>query len=78
MEYLLNIVKKFKNSEKQVIYNIEKWITQSLFVHNSAYSDDKNLAKRTTLDKALKKQLRAYAIARNPYHNSYQKPIGTI
>ena len=43
------------------------------FAHDAAYSDIKDLGKRTILDKNLKD--RAYKIARNPKYDGYQKRI---
>ena len=42
----------------------------------AAYSDSKDLAKRTVLDKILKD--RANEIARNPKYNRYQRGLASI
>ena len=42
----------------------------------AAYSDSKDLAKRTVLEKILKD--RANEIARNPKYNRYQRGLASI
>ena len=43
------------------------------FAHDTAYSDSKDLAKRTILDKILK--YRAYKTARNIKYDGYHKGL---
>ena len=43
------------------------------FAHDAAYSDSKDLAKKTILDKILK--IRAYEIAINTKCNGYQSGL---
>ena len=45
-------------------------LDKTCFAHNAAYSDSKDLAKRTISDKILKD--RAYEIARNRGYDGYQ------
>ena len=65
VDHLVNIVKEFKILEKQVVlkhlYRSE--LNKAYFAHDAAYSDSKDLAKRTMSDKNL--QDKAYQIARN-------------
>ena len=56
-------MKRFKNSKKQAIYICENELDKACFVHDTAYSDRNDLAKRTVSDKVLKE--RAYEIAIN-------------
>ena len=51
-------------------------IKQSLFAHDAAYSDSKDLAKRTVSDKILKD--RPYEIARNPKYNGNQRALANM
>ena len=46
------------------------------FVHDAAYSDSKDLAKRTISDKVLKE--RAYEIAKNPKHDGYRRALAMM
>ena len=46
------------------------------FAHNAAYSDSKDLAKRTISDNILKD--RAYKIARNPKYDGYQRRLASM
>ena len=46
------------------------------FAYDAAYSDSKDLAKRTTSDKIL--QNRVYEIARNCQYNGYQSALGRM
>ena len=46
------------------------------FAHDTAYSDSKDLAKRTILDKILKD--RAYEIARNCNYDGYQSSLASM
>ena len=46
-------------------------LDKACFAHDAAYSDSKDLAKRTISDKILKD--RAYEIARNRNYHGYQK-----
>ena len=56
MDHLLNIVKEFKNLEKQEIFkhSYKNELDKACFAHDAAYSDSKDLAKRTISDKILK------------------------
>ena len=46
---------------------------KACFTHGAAYSDSKDLDKRTILDKILKK--RAYEIAINPEYDGHQAAL---
>ena len=65
VDYLLKIAKvqKFRETGNlKYIYRNE--LDKACFSHDAAYSDSKDLAKRTVSDKILKD--RAYEIAINP------------
>ena len=65
VDYLLKIAKvqKFRETGNlKYIYRNE--LDKACFSHDAAYSDSKDLAKRTVSDKILKD--RAYEIAVNP------------
>ena len=47
-----------------------------MFAHDGAYSDSKDLAKRTISDKIL--QDRAYEIARNRGYDGYQRALASM
>ena len=68
--HLLNSVK----GGLKHIYRIE--LDKTSFAHDSAYSDSKDLAKRTVSDKILKD--RAYEVAINRKYDGYQKGLATI
>ena len=51
-------------------------LDKACFAHNAAYSDSKDLAKRTISDKILKD--RAYEIARNRKYDGYQRALASI
>ena len=69
MDRLPNIVKKFKNLEKQVIFENES--DNTCFAQDAAYSDSKDLAKRTISDKYLKDV--ASEIAINPKYEDIKE-----
>ena len=68
--HLLNSVK----GGLKHIYRIE--LDKTSFAHDSAYSDSKDLAKRTVSDKILKG--RAYEVAINRKYDGYQRALATI
>ena len=48
-------------------------LSKACFVHDAAYFDNKDLAKRTISDKILKDK--AYEIARNRKYDEYQRAL---
>ena len=50
-------------------------LDKSCFAHDAAYSDSKDLAKRTISDKILKDE--TYEIARNCKYYGYQRALGS-
>ena len=53
VDHLLNIMKEFKNLENlKYLYRNES--DKACFAHDAAYSESKDLAKRTISDKILK------------------------
>ena len=51
-------------------------LDKACFVHDAAYSDSNDLAKRTISDKILKD--RAYEIARNGEYDGYQRALASM
>ena len=51
-------------------------LEEAWFAHDAAYSDSKDLAKRTISDKFLKD--RTYKIARNHGYDGYQKALASM
>ena len=51
-------------------------LRKTSFSHDPAYSDSKDLPKRTISDKVLKD--RAYEIARNPRYDGYQRALASV
>ena len=70
MDHLLNIVKEFKNLGNKI------YVDKGCFAHDAAYSDSKNLAKRTISDKILKD--RSYEIAINSKYDGYQRALASM
>ena len=56
-------IQKFKESE----------LDKACFTHDAAYSDSKDLTKRTVADKILKN--RAFNIAKDPKYDGYQRGL---
>ena len=79
MDHLLNIVKEFKNLEKQVgnLKHLYRYLLdKACFAHDRTYSDSKDSGKRTISDKNLKD--RAYEIARNRGYDGYQRALASM
>ena len=51
-------------------------LNKACFVHEAAYSDSKDLTKRTISDKILKD--RAYEIGRNNGYDGYQRALASM
>ena len=51
-------------------------LDKACFAHDAAYSDSKDLAKRTISDKIMKD--RAYKIAINPRYDGYQRGLASM
>ena len=61
-------IQKFKKTgDTNYIYKNE--LDKACFVHDAAYSDCKDLTKRTVADKILKNK--AFDIAKNPKYDGY-------
>ena len=70
---------KFKNLKKLVIQTIYIYMNEldkARFTHDAAYSDSKDLTKRTTADKILKNK--AFDIAKNPKYDGYQRRLASM
>ena len=75
VDYLLNIVKKFTGTGNlKHLYRNE--FDKSCFDHDAAYSDSKDLAKRTISEMILKD--RAFEIAKNCKYDGYQTALASI
>ena len=51
-------------------------LDEACFAHDTAYSDSKDLAKRTILDNILKEK--ASEVARNCKYDGYQRALGSM
>ena len=68
-------MKEFKNLENlKYLYRNES--DKACFTHDAAYSESKDLAKRTISDKILKD--RAYEIAKNHGYDGYQRALASM
>ena len=65
-------IQKFKETgDTNYIYKNE--LDKACFTHNAAYSDSKDLTKRTVADKILKNK--AFNIAKDPKFDEYQRGL---
>ena len=65
-------IQKFKETDDtNFIYMNE--LDKACFTHDDAYSDSKDLAKRTVADKILKNK--AFDIAKDPKYDGYQRGL---
>ena len=79
MDHLLNMNKEFKSLEKleiQTIYIYKNELDKACFVPDAAYSDIKDLTKRTVADKILKNK--AFDIAKDPKYDGYQRGFASM
>ena len=79
MDHLLNRNKEFKNLKKletQTIYIYKNELDKACFIHDAAYSDSKDLTKRTVADKILK--IKAFDIAKDPKYDGYQRGLASM
>ena len=68
-------IQKFKETgDTNYIYKNE--LGKACFVHDAAYSDSKDLTKRTIADKILKN--RAFDIAKDPKYDGYQRELASM
>ena len=68
-------IQKFKETgDTNYIYKNE--LDKACFVHNAAYSDSKDLIKRTVADKIFKNK--AFDIAKNPKYDGYQRGLASM
>ena len=68
-------IQKFKETgDTNYIYMNE--LDKACFVHDAAYSDSKDLTKRTIADKNLKN--RAFDIAKDPKYDRYQRGLASM
>ena len=68
-------IKKFmKTGNTDFIYRNE--LDKACFQHDAAYSDSKDLGKRTQSDKVLK--YKAFKIANNPKYDGYQRGLTSM
>ena len=63
-----------KTGDLKHLYRNE--LDKACFDHDAAYSNSKDLAKRTIADKILKN--RAYGIAKNPKYDGYRRGLASI
>ena len=68
-------IQKFKETgDTNYIYKNE--LDQACFAHDAAYSDSKDLTKRTVADKILKNK--AFNIAKDPKYDWYQRGLASM
>ena len=68
-------IQKFKETgDTYYIYKNE--LDKACFVHDAAYSDSKDLKKRTVADKILKNK--AFDIAKDPKYDGYQRGLASM
>ena len=68
-------IQKFKETgDTNYIYMNE--LDKACFVHDAAYSDSKDLTKRTAADKILKNK--AFDIAKDPKYDGYQRGLASM
>ena len=68
------IQKLKKIGDTNYVYKNE--LDKACFVHDAAYSDSKDLTKRTVADKILKN--RAFDIAKDPKYDGYQRGLASM
>ena len=77
MDHLLNVLHRERIQIFRETGNLKhlyrKELDKACFSHLAAYSDSKNLSKRTISDKILKE--RVYKIARNRKYDGYQRAL---
>ena len=67
-------IQKFKELDTNYIYKNE--LDMACFAHDAAYSDSKDLTKRTVADKILKNK--AFDIAKDPKYDGYQRGLASM
>ena len=68
-------IQKFKETgDTNYIYKNE--LDKACFAHDAAYSDSKDLTKRTVLDKILRN--RAFNIVKDPKYDGYQRGLASM
>ena len=68
-------IQKFKKTgDANYIYKNE--LDKTCFAHDAAYSDSKNLTKRTIADKILRDE--AFNIAKDPKYDRYQRGLASM
>ena len=68
-------IQKFKETgDTNYIYKNE--LDKACFVHDAAYSDSKDLTKRTVADKISKNK--AFDVAKDPKYNGYQRGLTSM
>ena len=72
MDHLLNMKKE--TGDTNYVYKNE--LGKACFVHDAAYSDSKDLTKRTVADKILKNK--AFDIAKDPKYDRYQRGLASL
>ena len=68
-------IQKFKETG-DTNYVFKNELDKACFVHDAAYSDSKDLTKRTIADKIKKK--RAFNIAKDPKYDGYQRGLASM
>ena len=74
MDHLLRIQKFKETGDTNYIYKNE--LDKACFAHDAAYSDSKDLIKRTVADKILKNK--AFDIAKDLKYDGYQRGLASM
>ena len=70
-------IQKFRETgDTNYIYIYINELDKACFVHDAAYSDSKDLTKRTVADKILKNK--AFDIAKDPKYYGYQRGLASM
>ena len=78
MDHLLGMKKEFQKFKEtgDTNYVFKNELDKACFVHDAAYSDSKDLTKRTIADENLKN--RAFDIAKDPKYDGYQRGLASM
>ena len=68
-------MKNLCRQEIQII-STKNELDKACYAHDAAYSDSKDLARRTTADKVLRGK--AFNISRNPKYDEYQRGLASM
>ena len=73
---LVNHLLSINKETGDINYIYKKELDKACFAHDAAYSDSKDLIKRTVADKILKNK--AFDIAKDPKYDGYQRGLASM